>query len=98
MAQAPGGDVREVDIPITRIETAPLDAPIAPEVGGGLVSGCATIAQAVHPAVRVFGGEPVTTARRETIAGGLRAQPRAPDLFDPAQTGGACGVGKRLPG
>jgi hypothetical protein len=63
VAQIPGGDVREVDIPTTRIETAPLDAPIATEGGGG-----------------------------------RRAQPRAPDLSGPAQTGGACGVGTRPPG
>ena len=91
-ARAPSGDVREVDIPTPGMETGPLDAPLAPEGGGGLVSGCATVAQAVNPAVRVFGGEPVTMARPETIAGGLRAQPRAPDLFHPARTGGACGL------
>ena len=39
-------------------ETGPLDALVTPVGGGGLLSGCATIAQAVQPAIRVFGAEP----------------------------------------
>ncbi len=39
-------------------ETGPLDALITPLGGGGLLSGCATIARATHPAIRVFGAEP----------------------------------------
>ena len=35
-----------------------LDALIAPVGGGGLLSGCATIAKALDPAIRVFGAEP----------------------------------------
>jgi threonine dehydratase len=69
-------------------ETGPLDALIAPVGGGGLVSGSATIAKAIDPAIRVFGAEPegandtflsmqagelVTVAHPETIADGLRA-------------------------
>ena len=69
-------------------ETGPLDALIAPVGGGGLLSGCATIAKAINPAIRIFGAEPegandtylslearerVTVAHPETIADGLRA-------------------------
>jgi len=69
-------------------ETGPLDALIAPVGGGGLLSGCATIAKAIHPAIRVFGAEPegandtylsfaagecVTVPNPDTIADGLRA-------------------------
>src|ERR1039457_4406604 len=39
-------------------ETGPLDALIAPVGGGGLLAGCATIAKAQQPAIRVFGAEP----------------------------------------
>jgi threonine dehydratase len=74
-------------------ETGPLDALIAPVGGGGLLSGSATIAKAIHPAIRVFGAEPegandtflsfqagqcVTVPHPDTIADGLRApQPGA---------------------
>jgi threonine dehydratase len=74
-------------------ETGPLDALIAPVGGGGLLSGSATIAKAMHPAIRVFGAEPagandtylslragerVTVPHPDTIADGLRApQPGA---------------------
>ncbi|MGB7762249.1 MAG: threonine/serine dehydratase [Bryobacteraceae bacterium] len=74
-------------------ETGPLDALIAPVGGGGLLSGCATIAKAVHPAIRIFGVEPagandtflslkagerVAVPHPDTIADGLRApQPGA---------------------
>jgi threonine dehydratase len=69
-------------------ETGPLDALIAPVGGGGLLSGCATIAKAIHPPIRVFGAEPesandtylslqagerVTAPHPNTIADGLRA-------------------------
>jgi threonine dehydratase len=65
--------------------------------GGGLLSGCATIAKAMDPATRVFGaepegandtflsmqaGEPVTVAHPDTIADGLRA-PRPGQLTFP---------------
>ncbi len=74
-------------------ETGPLDALIAPVGGGGLLSGSATIAKAIHPGIRVFGSEPegandtflslkagerVTVPHPDTIADGLRApQPGA---------------------
>jgi threonine dehydratase len=74
-------------------ETGPLDALIAPVGGGGLLSGCATIAKAIQPPIRVFGAEPegandtflslkagerVALPHPDTIADGLRApQPGA---------------------
>ena len=69
-------------------ETGALDALIAPIGGGGLLSGCATIARDLHPAIRVFGAEPegandtyisllagkrVALAQVNTIADGLRS-------------------------
>jgi threonine dehydratase len=70
-----------------------LDALIAPIGGGGLLAGCATIAKAIKPEIRIFGAEPelandtylslqagrrVESPPRETIADGLRApQPGA---------------------
>jgi threonine dehydratase len=67
-------------------ETGPLDALITPVGGGGLLSGCATIARSM-PQMRVFGAEPEgandtflsllaghrATVQAETIADGLRA-------------------------
>ena len=72
-------------------DTGPLDALIAPVGGGGLLSGCATIAKAIDPAIRVFGAEPArandtflslaagkrVTVEPDTIADGLRAPSRA---------------------
>jgi len=78
-------------------ETGPLDALIAPIGGGGLCSGCATIAKALHPSIRVFGAEPegandtflsmmagvrVAVAHPDTIADGLRA-PKPGELTFP---------------
>jgi len=68
-------------------ETGPLDALITPVGGGGLLSGCATIAKELEPATRVFGAEPEgandtflsmragerIAVQPQTIADGLRA-------------------------
>jgi threonine dehydratase len=68
-------------------DAGPLDALIAPVGGGGLLSGCATIAKAIDPAIRVFGAEPAQAndtflslaagkhvrVQPDTIADGLRA-------------------------
>ncbi len=76
------------------LEVVPhLDALIAPIGGGGLLSGCATIAKALNPDIRIFGAEPelsndtylslkagrrVSIQPNETIADGLRSpQPGA---------------------
>ena len=65
-----------------------LDALVAPVGGGGLLSGCATIAKAMNPGIRIFGaeperandtylslkaGQPVEIPLPDTIADGLRA-------------------------
>src|SRR5580692_9746739 len=69
-------------------EAGQLDALITPVGGGGLISGCSTIAKAMNPDIRVFGAEPegandtflslaagerVTVAHPDTIADGLRS-------------------------
>ena len=76
------------------LEVIPLlDAFIAPIGGGGLLAGCATIAKALNPEIRIFGAEPerandtylslqaghrVEIPLPDTIADGLRApQPGA---------------------
>jgi threonine dehydratase len=43
-------------------ETGNLDAVVTPAGGGGLLSGTATIAKAIHPSIRVFGVEPESAA------------------------------------
>jgi threonine dehydratase len=65
-----------------------LDALITPVGGGGLLSGCAVIARAMNPSIRIFGAEPagandtflsmeagrrVEVPHPQTIADGLRA-------------------------
>jgi threonine dehydratase len=77
-------------------ESGPFDALIAPVGGGGLLSGCATIAKAMNPSIRVFGAEPEgandtflsmmagerIAVHPETIADGLRA-PKPGELTFP---------------
>jgi threonine dehydratase len=77
-------------------ETGKLDAVIAPVGGGGLLSGTATIAKALHPAIRVFGAEPAgandtflsmvagtrVAIHPDTIADGLRS-PKPGELTFP---------------
>ena len=78
-------------------QTGMLDALITPVGGGGLLSGCATIARAAQPEIRVFGAEPATAndtflslaageriavPHPETIADGLRT-PKPGELTFP---------------
>ena len=78
-------------------ETGPLDALIAPVGGGGLLSGCATIAREIYPEIRIFGAEPegandtilsleagsrVAVPHPNTIADGLRS-PKPGELTFP---------------
>ena len=78
-------------------ETGPLDALITPVGGGGLLSGCATIAKELSPAIRVFGAEPegandtflsmmagerIAVPHPDTIADGLRS-PKPGELTFP---------------
>lgn len=78
-------------------EVGPLDALITPVGGGGLLSGCATIAKDMQPGIRVFGAEPegandtflsmvagtrVSVPHPETIADGLRS-PKPGELTFP---------------
>jgi threonine dehydratase len=68
-------------------EVGELDALVVPLGGGGLISGCATIAKSLQPSIRIFGVEPeagndywlsrragyrVEIASPDTIADGLR--------------------------
>ena len=77
-------------------EVGPLDALITPVGGGGLLSGCATIAKDLQPGIRVFGAEPEcandtflsmiagerVTVEPHTVADGLRA-PKPGELTFP---------------
>jgi threonine dehydratase len=74
----------------------PFDALITPVGGGGLLSGCATIAKAMNPAMRIFGAEPAAAndtylsmqsgervaVHPDTIADGLRT-PKPGELTFP---------------
>jgi threonine dehydratase len=78
-------------------DTGPLDALITPVGGGGLLSGCATIAKELNPSIRIFGAEPegandtflsfiagdrIAVPHPETIADGLRS-PKPGELTFP---------------
>jgi threo-3-hydroxy-L-aspartate ammonia-lyase len=56
-------------------DTGPLDLLIVPVGGGGLISGCATAAKALHPAIRVVGVEPESADdTRRSLAAGERVR------------------------
>ena len=78
-------------------EAGGLDALITPVGGGGLLSGCATIAKQMNPSIRVFGAEPegandtflsfvagerIAVPHPDTIADGLRS-PKPGELTFP---------------
>jgi threonine dehydratase len=78
-------------------DAGPLDALITPVGGGGLLSGCATIAKELNPSIRIFGAEPegandtflsfvagerIAVPHPETIADGLRS-PKPGELTFP---------------
>jgi threonine dehydratase len=63
-------------------EVGELDALVVPLGGGGLISGCATIAKSLYPSIRIFGVEPEAgndywLSRRA----GYRVEIAAPDTF-----------------
>jgi threonine dehydratase len=63
-------------------ETGPLDALITPVGGGGLLSGCATIARAIDPAIRLFGAEPAgANDAFLSLAAGVRVEVPHPDTI-----------------
>ena len=92
-------------------ETGPLDALVTPVGGGGLLSGCATIAKAIHPKIRMFGAEPegandtflsmmagerVAVPHVETDRRWIaRAEARRTDVPDREKLGGADCIGER---
>jgi threonine dehydratase len=56
-------------------EAGPLDALLAPVGGGGLVAGCATVAAALDPGIRVIGVEPEAgDDTRRSLAAGHRVE------------------------
>ncbi|WP_372509432.1 threo-3-hydroxy-L-aspartate ammonia-lyase [Streptomyces humicola] len=56
-------------------ETGPLDVLVVPVGGGGLISGCATVAKALHPQIRVVGVEPENgDDTRRSLAAGERVR------------------------
>ncbi|ORY86311.1 serine racemase, partial [Protomyces lactucae-debilis] len=58
---------------------APLDAVLVPVGGGGMLSGCATVAKALSPGTRVFGCEPILAAdAAESLKTGIRQPQRPP--------------------
>ncbi|MER7012682.1 threo-3-hydroxy-L-aspartate ammonia-lyase [Saccharopolyspora sp. NPDC000359] len=65
-------------------ETGPLDALVVPVGGGGLIAGCATVAKARHPGIRVVGVEPDTAddTHRSLAAGERVSTPVSRTIAD----------------
>lgn len=60
-------------------EVPDLEALVAPVGGGGLLSGCALVAHALNPGVRVYGAEPSgADDTRRSLAAGCRILPESP--------------------
>ena len=55
-----------------------LEALIAPIGGGGLLAGCATIAKALNPDIRIFGVEPRAGERYFSLASGRKIASKFP--------------------
>lgn len=63
-------------------EVPHLDALVAPVGGGGLLSGCATIAKDINPRIRIFGAEPALADDTfRSIAAGERVEIPVPDTI-----------------
>jgi threonine dehydratase len=61
-------------------QTGALDILLVPIGGGGLIAGCATVAEAASPQTRVIGVEPeVADDTRRSLAGGTRVEIAPPD-------------------
>jgi threo-3-hydroxy-L-aspartate ammonia-lyase len=68
-------------------EVPHLDVLVAPVSGGGLIAGCATVAKALRPSVRVYGIEPAAgDDTRRSLAEGRRVEiPVPPTIADGLQ-------------
>jgi threonine dehydratase len=68
-------------------EVPDLDVLVVPVSGGGLIAGCATVAKALRPSVRVYGVEPAAgDDTRRSLAEGRRVEiPVPPTIADGLQ-------------
>jgi threonine dehydratase len=74
-------------------DAGPVDALVVPVGGGGLISGCATAAEALDPAIRVVGVEPEAgdDVRRSLAAGKRVRLPTVPQTIADGQQLAVCG-------
>jgi threonine dehydratase len=70
------------------IESGPFDSFVVPVGGGGLISGCATVVKAMHPATRVIGVEPEAgdDVKQSLVAGTRVSIPVPRTIADGQQT------------